>query len=72
MFGKKEDGSADFSNSYTIDWDDRFDENILADIPDLLFTTVGLEKTDKDTQSSNNSFISFYEYLDFVVNPKKF
>ena len=65
VFGKKEDGSADFSNSYTIDWDDRFDENILADIPDLLFTTVGLEKTDKD-KTFYKKFLTGYDAIAYI------
>ena len=47
--------------TYTIDWDDRFDESILADIGDLCFTTVGLEKTDKDTNKLlNGAVFSLY------------
>ena len=53
------------SNSYTIDWDDRFDENILADIPDLLFTTVGLEKTDKD-KTFYKKFLTGYDAIAYI------
>ena len=42
VHGKKEDGTDDFENSYTIDWDDRFDESIIEDIGDLFFIKVGL------------------------------
>lgn len=65
VFGKKEDGSADFSNSYTIAWEDRFDEDILADIPDLLFTTVGLEKTDKD-KTFYKKFLTGYDAIAYM------
>ena len=34
---KNEDGTFDWKNMYTIDWDDRFDENILEDIPSTSF-----------------------------------
>ena len=65
VFAKKEDGSADFSNSYTIDWEDRFDEDILEDIPDILFTTVGLEKTDKD-KTYYNKFLTPYDTIAYI------
>ena len=42
--GKKDDGSDDFENQITVDWEDRFDEDILSSIGDLSFITVGLEK----------------------------
>jgi hypothetical protein len=47
VHGKNADGSDDFKNQYTIDFEDRFDEDIIADIGDMCFTTVGLERTDK-------------------------
>lgn len=48
VHGKNEDGTDDFKNVYTIDWEDRFDEDILKDIGSSCFIRVGLEKTDKD------------------------
>lgn len=65
VFGKKEDGSIDTSNSYTIDWEDRLDEDILKDIPDLLFTTVGLEKTDKD-KTFYKKFLTGYDAIAYI------
>lgn len=65
VHGKKEDGTDDFENSYTIDWDDRFDESILADIGDLSFTTVGLEKTDKD-KTFYNKFLTPYDTIAYI------
>ena len=49
-----------------------YKRRIFVSCDNKVVTNSSIEKTDKDTQSSNNSFISFYEYLDFVVNPKKF
>lgn len=63
--GKKEDGSADFSNSYTIAWEDRFDEDILKDIPDIMFITVGLEKTDKD-KTYYKKFLTGYDAIAYM------
>lgn len=65
VHGKKEDGTDDFENSYTIDWDDRFDESIIADIGDLSFTTVGLEKTDKD-KTFYNKFLTPYDTIAYI------
>ena len=65
VHGKKEDDTDDFENSYTIDWEDRFDESILADIGDLCFTTVGLEKTDKD-KTFYNRFLTPYDTIAYI------
>jgi len=65
VHGKKEDGTDDFENSYTIDWDDRFDESILADIGDLSFTTVGLAKTDKD-KTFYKKFLTPYDTIAYI------
>lgn len=65
VHGKKEDGSDDFSNQYTIAFEDRFDENILEDIGDLCFMTVGLEKTDKD-KIFYKKFLSAYDMIAYI------
>lgn len=65
VHGKKEDGTDDFANSYTIDWDDRFDEDILADIGDLTFLTVGLEKTSND-KTFYNKFLTPYDAIAYI------
>lgn len=76
--GKKDDGSDDFATQITVDWEDRFNENVLEDIGDLSFITVGLEKTDKG-KTFYKKFLSAYdaiayikEYLteDMIVNVK--
>ena len=65
VHGKDEKGNDDFSNSYTIDWEDRFDESILSDIGGLSFTTVGLEKTDKDKTFYKN-FLTPYDTIAYI------
>lgn len=65
VHGKKEDGSDDFENSYTIHWDDRFEEDILADIGDLCFLTVGLEKDVKD-KTVYKKFLSAYDAIAYM------
>ena len=65
VHGKKEDGSDDFENRYTIDWEDRFDADILADIGKASFLTVGLEKTDKD-ETFYNKFLTPYDAIAYI------
>lgn len=65
VHGKKDDGSDDFSNRYHIDWDDRFNDNILKDIGDLCFLTVGIEKTDKG-KTYYKKFLSAYDAIAYV------
>ena len=65
VHGKNSDGTDDFNNSYTIDWEDRFDEDILKDIGDLCFITVGLEKTDKD-KTFYNKFLTGYDAIAYM------
>ena len=65
VHGKKEDGTDDFSNSYTIAWEDRFDEDILKDIGQLCFIRVGLEKTDKD-KTYYKDFLTGYDAIAYI------
>lgn len=65
VHGKKDDGTDDFQNQYTIAFEDRFDENILEDIGDLCFMTVGLEKTDKD-KTFYKKFLSAYDMIEYI------
>lgn len=55
----------DFENRFTIDWDDRFDENILESIGDMCFITVGLEKDKKDNTFAKK-FLSAYDAIEYV------
>lgn len=63
--GKKDDGSDDFEAKVTVDWNDRFNEEILETIGDLSFITVGLEKTDKD-KTFYKKFLSAYDAIAYV------
>lgn len=65
VHGKKDDGSDDFDNKFTIDWDDRFDEAILESVGDLSFMTVGLEK-DKGGKVFYKKFLTSYDLIDYV------
>ena len=63
--GKKDDGSDDFGAQIVVDWDDRFNDDILETIGDLSFITVGLEKTDKG-QTYYKKFLSAYDAIAYV------
>lgn len=63
--GKKDDGSDDFASQITIDWEDRFNEEILESVGDLSFITIGLEKTDKG-KTFYKKFLSAYDAIDYI------
>lgn len=63
--GKKDDGSDDFDAQIQVDWDDRFNEDVLETIGDLSFITVGLEKTDKG-KTYYKHFLSAYDAIAYV------
>ena len=63
--GKKDDDSDDFSKKIQVDWDDRFDEDILETIGDMCFITVGLEKTDKG-KTFYKKFLSAYDAIAYI------
>ena len=63
--GKKEDGSDDFATSLTIDWDDRCNDEILEEVGQLSFFTVGLERTDKG-KVFYKRFLSAYDAIAYI------
>ena len=65
VHGKKEDGSDDFSNQYTIDWDDRFNEDYLSDIGRSSFYRIGIEKDTNDNVVVN-SFLTPYDVVAYL------
>ena len=65
VHGKDEDGKDDFDNRFTIDWDDRFDEQILESVGDLCFLTVGLEK-DKGGKVYYKKFLTPYDMIAYI------
>lgn len=62
---KKEDGSDDFDTPLTVDWNDRFNEEILKEVGQLSFFTVGLERTDKG-KVYYKRFLSQYDMIAYV------
>ena len=65
VHGKKEDGTDDFENKFTIDWEDREDGSILETIGDLCFINIGIEK-DKQDKSVTNKFLSAYDAITYI------
>jgi hypothetical protein len=63
--GKKDDDSDDFEKQIIVDWDDRFNDNVLEEIGDLSFITIGLEKTSAD-KTYYKKFLSAYDAIAYV------
>lgn len=68
--GKKEDGADDFGTKIEVAWEDRFNENVLEEIGDMCFITVGLEKTDKG-KTFYKKFLSAYDAIEYAKNNLK-
>lgn len=65
VHGKDEDGGDDFENRYQIDFDDRFDEDILKDIGELCFIKIGIEKDTKG-EVVINKFLHAYDVIKYL------
>lgn len=69
VHGIKEDDNGkevdDFENRFTIDWDDRFDEDIIDQVGKQCFITVGLEKDAKD-KTFAKKFLSAYDAIAYI------
>ncbi|MBO5828788.1 MAG: hypothetical protein J6R59_10125 [Paludibacteraceae bacterium] len=63
--GKKDDDSDDFESQIIVDWEDRFNEEVLEEIGDLSFITVGLEKT-SEGKTFYKKFLSAYDAIAYV------
>lgn len=65
VHGRKDDNKDDFKNSFTIAWEDRFDEEVLKTIGDMCFITVGLEK-DENEKVIYKKFLSQYDAITYI------
>lgn len=65
VHGKKEDGSDDFQNSYTIDFEDRFNESIINDLGGLCFKNVGIE-LDTKNKLVRKRFLNDYDMIAYL------
>lgn len=55
----------DYENRFTVDWDDRFDEDIIEEIGNQCFITVGLEKDNKG-KTFSKKFLSAYDAIEYI------
>jgi len=64
---KNEEGKDvdDYSNQFTVDWEDRLDEDMFDEIGDNCFITVGLEK-DKKENTFYKKFLSEYDAIEYI------
>lgn len=65
VHGKNDDGTDDFDNRYTLDWDDRFNEEYLKDIGDLCFINIGIEK-DTNENVVTSRFLQPYDAIKYL------
>ena len=63
--GKKDDDSDDFEKQIIVPWEDRFNDEVLEEIGDLSFITIGLEKTN-DGKTHYKQFLSAYDAIAYV------
>ena len=63
--GKKDDNSDDFEKQIIIDWNDRYNEEVLEEVGEMSFLTVGLEKTSQD-KTFYKKFLSEYDAIAYV------
>lgn len=64
-FGKREENSKDARQQIVVDWSDRFNEEILEQIDDMSFISVGLERTDKGNLFVKK-FLSAYDAIAYI------
>lgn len=65
VHGKDEKGRDDFKNQFTVDWDDRDDQNILDTIGNQCFYRAGLKK-DSEGKTVTEYFLSAYDFIKYL------
>ncbi len=65
VHGKDKNGKPNYSNTFQIDWEDRFNQNILDNIASDCFIKVGLEKDSKG-QNFIKYFLSPYDAIAYI------
>lgn len=65
VHGKDENGNDDFGQTFTVDWEDRLNDEVLESVGDLCFITVGLEKTTAGKTYYKN-FLSAYDAIAYA------
>jgi hypothetical protein len=65
VHGKNDDGTDDFKNQFSVNWNDRLDDEILDTIGDFCFIKVGLETTNED-KIFVQRFLSAYDAIAYI------
>lgn len=65
VHGKDESGQDDFQKQIVVDFEDRFDDEVLEEVGSLSFIDVGLEKTDKGSTFVKH-FLSAYDAIAYI------
>lgn len=65
VHGKDKDDNDDFENSYTIDFEDRFNESIISDLGRACFKSVTLEKDTNDKYVTKR-FLSDFDIIEYL------
>lgn len=65
VHGKDENGNDDFKKKIEVSWEDRFNDDVLEEIGDLAFFTVGLEKT-SEGKTFYKKFLSAYDAIAYI------
>lgn len=65
VHGKNEDGNDDFTNRFTIDWDDRKDPEVLNTVGRGCFYRAGLLK-DKNGNVVVEEFVHAYDFIKYI------
>lgn len=66
VHGKDENGRDDWKNRFTIDWDDREDDDVLDTIGDRCFFPATLEKTNSGSDFTKK-FLSAYDAVPYIA-----
>ena len=69
VHGTKKDNNgkvvSDFENRFTIDWEDRFDDDVLETVADDCFIKIGIEKDNKG-KTYVKKFLSAYDAVEYL------
>lgn len=63
--GKKEDGIDDYQDQIIVNWDDRFNDDVIESCGNNCFITVGLEKQ-KDGKTFYKKFLAEYDAIAYI------
>ena len=65
VHGKDENGNDDFKKKIVVDFEDRFNDDILEEVGDMSFVNIGLEKT-SEGKTFYKKFLSAYDAIEYI------